>query len=143
VKSNRSIPSVTVMPVLIYPDVRQAVEWLGQAFGFKERLQIGENHRAQLKVSDGAVIVAAASSDRQPPDPGELTHQIMVRVEDAESHFRHARDFGARILMDPTDFAFGERQYEALDLAGHHWVFTESLADVDPTEWGGLLKDLD
>ena len=33
VKPNRSIPSATVIPVLIYPDVRAAVEWLGAAFG--------------------------------------------------------------------------------------------------------------
>ena len=141
VKSNRSIPPVTVIPVLIYPDVRQAVEWLGQAFGFKERLQIGENHRAQLKVGDGAVILAEASSNRRPPNPGELTHQIMVRVEDASAHYQQAHDFGARILMDPTDFPYGERQYVAEDLAGHQWVFTETLADVDPNDWGGLLKE--
>jgi hypothetical protein len=28
-KSNRSIPTSTVIPVLIYPDVREAVAWLG------------------------------------------------------------------------------------------------------------------
>jgi hypothetical protein len=41
VKPNRSIPSPVVIPVLIYPDVRDAVAWLGAAFGFVERLQIG------------------------------------------------------------------------------------------------------
>ena len=49
-KSNRSIPSAFVIPVLVYPDVREAVSWLTAAFGFEERLQIGENHRSQLKV---------------------------------------------------------------------------------------------
>jgi hypothetical protein len=34
--------------VLVYPDVREAVEWLEAAFGFVERLQIGEDHRSQL-----------------------------------------------------------------------------------------------
>ena len=36
-KPNRSIPASTVIPVLIYPDVREAVAWLGAAFGFVER----------------------------------------------------------------------------------------------------------
>jgi hypothetical protein len=31
VKVNRSIPPATVIPVLIYPDVRAAVDWLGTA----------------------------------------------------------------------------------------------------------------
>ena len=41
-KPNRSIPEVTVIPELVYPDVREAVRWLSEAFGFEERLQIGE-----------------------------------------------------------------------------------------------------
>ena len=57
-KVNRSVPAATVIPVLIYPDVREAVAWLTAAFGFVERLRIGENHRSQLRVGDGAVIVA-------------------------------------------------------------------------------------
>jgi hypothetical protein len=28
-KPNRSIPHSTVIPVLIYPDAREAVDWLG------------------------------------------------------------------------------------------------------------------
>jgi hypothetical protein len=32
-KSNRSIPSATVIPVLIYPDVREAVAWLEEPSG--------------------------------------------------------------------------------------------------------------
>jgi hypothetical protein len=47
-KANRSIPHSTVIPVLFYPDVREAVEWLSQAFGFVERVRIGENYRSQL-----------------------------------------------------------------------------------------------
>jgi uncharacterized glyoxalase superfamily protein PhnB len=35
--------------------------------------------------------------------------------------------------MEPTDFEYGERQYEAVDLAGHRWTFTETIADVDPS----------
>ena len=139
-KSNRSIPQVTVLPVLIYPDVRQAAEWLCQTFGFEERLQIGENHRSQLRVGDGAVIIADVRSDRIPPRHGEITHQVMVRVEDATAHCEHARKYGARIITEPTDFEYGERQYIAEDLAGHQWIFTETLTDVDPKEWGGRLK---
>ena len=56
-RANRSIPAAAVIPVLVYPDVREAVAWLEAAFGFVERLRIGENHRSQLNVGDGAVIV--------------------------------------------------------------------------------------
>ena len=139
-KVNRSIPAATVVPVLIYPDVRDAVAWLSEAFGFVERVQIGEGHRSQLSVGDGAVIVAEARNERRAPRPDEVTHQVLVRVEDANAHCEHARTHGACILMEPTDFEYGERQYAAEDPAGHQWTFSETMADVAPEEWGGVSR---
>ena len=136
-KPNRSIPASTVIPVLVYPDVREAVAWLAAAFGFTERVRIGENHRAQLRVGDGGLIVADVRGDRRAPRTGEVTQYVTVRVEDARAHCERARDHGARILMEPTDFEYGERQYEAEDPFGHQWTFTETLSDVAPEEWGG------
>ena len=136
-KQNHSIPSSMVIPVLIYPDVREAVAWLSAAFGFAERVRIGEDHRSQLQFGDGALIVGDVRGDRRPPRPGEVTHSVVVRVEDARAHCERAREHGARILMEPTDFEYGERQYSAEDPAGHQWTFSETLADVIPEAWGG------
>ena len=140
-RPNRSIPSSTVVPVLIYPDVREAVAWLAAAFGFVERLRIGENHRSQLQAGDGAVIAADVRHDKVPPRRGEVTHSVLVRIDDARAHCERARAHGARILMEPTDFEYGERQYVAEDFAGHQWTFSETLEDVDPARWGGELTD--
>jgi uncharacterized glyoxalase superfamily protein PhnB len=113
------------------------VAWLNDAFGFTERVQIGEDHRSQLQLDDGAVIVADAQGDRKPPGSEGITHSVLVRVGDCRAHFERARSVGARILMEPTDMPFGERQYTAEDLEGHHWTFSETLADMAPEEWGG------
>jgi uncharacterized glyoxalase superfamily protein PhnB len=137
-KPNRSIPSPTIIPVLVYPDVREAVAWLESSFGFRERVRIGEDHRSQLTVGgDGAVIVADVRNERRPPRPGEVTHAVIVRVEDIDAHCAHARASGAHIVAELTDFPFGERQYTAEDLAGHRWTFSQTLADVAPEDWGG------
>jgi uncharacterized glyoxalase superfamily protein PhnB len=137
-RANRSIPSPTVVPVLIYPDVQAAVAWLSAAFGFVERVRIPPNHRAQMKVGEnGAVIAADVRHERHPPREGEETHSVLVRVEDADAHCERARAHGARILMEPTDFEYGERQYAAEDHAGHRWTFSQTLADVEPESWGG------
>jgi uncharacterized glyoxalase superfamily protein PhnB len=138
-RANRSVPSSTVIPVLIYSDVREAVAWLSAAFGFVERVRIGEDHRSQLQFGDGAVIIGDVRGDRRPPRPGEVTHSVTVRVEEARAHCERARAQGARILMEPTDMPFGERQYSAEDLAGHQWTFSESIADMAPEDWGGQM----
>jgi uncharacterized glyoxalase superfamily protein PhnB len=64
---------------------------------------------------------------------------VTVRVDDVISHCERARAHGAQILMEPTDFEYGERQYTAADPAGHHWTFSETLDDVHPESWGGIL----
>ena len=130
-KPNRSVPSAAVIPELPYRDVREAAEWLCRAFGFNERLQIGD-HRAQLVYQDGAVIVIQGEAG-----PSHL----LVRVEDADAHRAQAETAGATILSEPTDWPYGERQYSAEDLGGHLWTFSESIADVDPADWGGTLKE--
>jgi uncharacterized glyoxalase superfamily protein PhnB len=136
-KRNRAIPPPTVVPVLIYPDVRAAVEWLTETFGFVERTRIGESHRAQLSVGvDGAVIVADVRGEQQPPVDGTVTHLVRVRVDDVEAQFERARARGARVLETPTEREYGERDCTVEDLAGHRWQFAETLRDVSPEEFG-------
>src|SRR5947199_7375522 len=72
-KKNRSAPNTAVIPVLYYPDVREAVEWLTTALPFTERLRIAD-HRCQLSHSNGAIVLVkpgghadAASSTLQGP----------------------------------------------------------------------------
>jgi uncharacterized glyoxalase superfamily protein PhnB len=130
-KPNRSVPAVSVIPELPYRDVRAATEWLCRAFGFRERLQIGD-HRAQLVYADGAVIVIEGEAGPS---------HVLVRVADADAHRAQAEEAGAAILDEPTDWPYGERQYTAEDPGGHRWTFSESIADVDPADWGGTLKE--
>ncbi|GAB1816920.1 hypothetical protein HerbRD11066_00840 [Herbidospora sp. RD11066] len=102
-----------------------------------ERVRIGENHRSQLRVGDGAVILADMGGAQRPPSPGEVTHSVIVRVDDVQAHFERARAFGVTIIMEPAEFGFGECQYSAEDVAGHQWTFSQTLYDVAPEEWGG------
>jgi uncharacterized glyoxalase superfamily protein PhnB len=137
--TNRSAPPVTVTPVLVYPDVRAAVAWLGMAFGFKERVRVGEAHRAQLRVGeDGAVIVAGVHGNQVAPREGSVTHIIKVRVPDVDAAFVRAREAGAGAIQEPTTYEYGERSCILEDPAGHRWELTQSVRDVEPEEWGGV-----
>lgn len=138
--SNRSIQNSTVIPNLAYPDVNQAADWLAAAFGFTVRLRIG-THRVQMTIGDGAVTLRELRENEAGVALG-LGHSITVRVEDADAHCKRAREHGARITMEPATHMYGERQYNAEDLAGHSWTFSQSMADVDPTEWGGTPEHM-
>ena len=138
-ETNRSAPPATVTPVLIYPDVRAAVKWLESAFGFGERVRIGDDHRAQMRVgTDGSIVVADVRHTQVAPSGGVVTQLIKIRVPDVDAAFARAREHGGRVLEEPTTHMYGERSCVVEDPAGHRWELTQSVRDVEPEEWGGV-----
>ncbi len=138
---NRSAPGSTVIPVIGYPDMAAAVKWLCDAFGFEERLRIMD-HRTQLSFGGGNVVVTQLPAERgSAASDTPATFSILVRIADADRHCENARRAGAQIENEPTDYLYGERQYSAVDLNGYRWTFSETIADADPREWGGVLVD--
>ena len=136
--TNRAMPEAELIPELAYRDVKEAATWLCTAFGFRERLLIG-GHRIQLLFGRrGAMVVTDLPADAT--NDG-FTHSVMVRVDDLDAHHARAVAHGAKILRPPTDYPYGERQYTAQDLGGHVWTFSQSIADVDPASWGGVLLE--
>lgn len=129
-RTNRTMPADVLIPVLTYPSVPEAVVWLTKGFGFTLRWRI-EDHRAQLGVGATAAIAIAEGEAR------ETTDHVMVRVEDVPGHRRRALQAGASVT-EVEDHFFGERQYSAADHTGRLWVFTESIADIDPQDWGAV-----
>jgi uncharacterized glyoxalase superfamily protein PhnB len=136
---NRSAPPAGVTPVLFYPDVRAAVAFLEAAFGFGERVRIGDHHRAQLRFgTEGAVVVAEVGRHQAVPSGGVVTQLIKLKVEDVDAAFARAIEAGARPLDELTTHEYGERSVVVEDPAGHRWELTQSVRDVEPEEWGGV-----
>ena len=125
------MPPGLIIPELPYDDVGTAAVWLCQTFGFKERLRIG-NHRCQLTFGEGSIVVVERKESG--------TSSVLVHVDDVDGHYERAKQFGARIIGLPTDYPFGERQYTVEDIGGHRWTFSQTIADVDPATWGGILS---
>lgn len=134
-RPNRSVPPCPVIPVIRYPDPSAAAEWLQKAFGFTVRLRIA-NHRIQMRAGEGCFTIA--EGDATPNN----SCGVQVRVEDVRVHCERARAAGAKILTEPQDHVYGERQYNVEDFHGHRWDFTETLADIEPESWGGVSVNL-
>jgi predicted enzyme related to lactoylglutathione lyase len=137
---NRSAPPGPIVPWLIYKDVSKAIEWLCGAFGFTERLRTpaepdGPIHHAQLAVGAGSVVLTSGTEVR----PASL----FVPVADVDAHFERAAAFDTRIVNPPKTHNYGERQYNADDPEGHHWTFSQSVADMDPKDWGAAALSIE
>jgi uncharacterized glyoxalase superfamily protein PhnB len=126
-----------------YDDPAKAIDWLCRAFGFEVRLKVegddGAIHHCELVFGEGVVMVGSGSKEktyRKSPRAlgGANTQSMMVYVDDVDAHCARARAAGATIAMEPEAHDYGEeywsdRIYEALDLEGHHWWFTQRLRD--------------
>ena len=137
--ANQSAPASAVVPMVIYEDVSKAIDWLGGAFGFRERLRAARNGvvgHAQILAGAGDIMIGAAGGPFTPMRAGELHQLVLVEVEDIDRHYERAKAFGATIVQGPENMPFGARQYTASDHEGHWWTFSQNVADVHPSAWG-------
>jgi uncharacterized glyoxalase superfamily protein PhnB len=135
-------------PRLTYADEVAALEYLTRVFQFTERREARmgsgddeEGMLAWLEFGDGVVMIGRATAAARevhhlysPGDVGHATVMINVAVNDINSHYEHALAEGATITMPIEDAFYGFRRYEADDLEGHHWHFTESLEAIRARE---------
>lgn len=136
---NRSAPRARVTPVLTVADVRAAVAWYSEVFGFVEHVRVGDGHRSQLGLPNGPpaeLVLSEVRPGRRTPERGR-SHQIMFKVDDVARVVDTAVSRGATLVDPPHDWQYGERQATLDDPFGHQWVINQTLADVAPEEWGG------
>jgi predicted enzyme related to lactoylglutathione lyase/uncharacterized glyoxalase superfamily protein PhnB len=142
--SNRSVPTNTVLPHIVYQKLAEAIPWLIKTFGFAEHYRYGDPadpSGAQLHLGDAWIMVRSTRPGTQ--EPAQLgcgTQSLTVFVEEIEEHFRHAKSAGAKIVEDLHEVMYGELQYAAEDLDGHHWLFSKHVRDVSPEEWGAIVS---
>jgi uncharacterized glyoxalase superfamily protein PhnB len=134
--TNRSAPPSSVIPVLRYPDILAVAAWLKQAYGFRERLRIGGNHRIQMHAAGGHIVLHQAEVE-----PARSV-SIMIRTDRIDDLFEAAVSFGAVALEAPRTHMFGERQCTLQDPFGQVWNFTQTVEDIDPASWGGEAVEL-
>ncbi len=138
---NRSVPPDTVLPHVMYQDVDEAIAWLSKTFGFSEHYHYGDpTSGAQVHVGNAWIMLKRAQEDSASPAKlGFGTQSLTVFVDDLEAHFRRAKAAGAKLLEDLHETVYGELQYAAEDLDGHHWLFSRHARDLSPDEWGATV----
>ncbi len=140
---NRSVPADTVLPHVMYQNLEEAIAWLTKAFGFSEHYRYGDpTSGAQVHLGRAWIMLnQARAGSASPAQLGYGTQSLTVFVDDVEAHFRVAKAAGAKIVEVPHETVYGEFQYAAEDLDGHHWLFSRHARDVSPGEWGARISE--
>ncbi len=143
---NRSVPTDTLLPHVVYHNVVDALAWLAATFGFSEHYRYGEPggpvSGAQMTFGSACIMVTSArSGSSSPAQIGHHTQSLTVFVEDVDGHFERSRAGGAKIVEELHETIYGERQYGVEDIEGHFWLFSKHVRDVSPDEWGATISD--
>jgi len=131
-----------VIPMIAYQDGVRAMEWLADAFGFRERARMtapdGRLSHGEMEAGDGLIMLATPTPEyRGPKSHRETCDQarrwsevpyiidgVLVYVDDVGSHYEQARRAGATILSE-LEVSDNGKRYRAEDLEGHRWMFME------------------
>ncbi len=120
-------------PTPTYRDVRGAIDFLVEAFGF-ERHAVHEHDDGTL----AHVELTLGEAMLMPATPGNGDHSSLltdvqaagkptsgfyVVVDDAEAHCERARAAGATIVTPLRARDHGGSEYTCHDLEGHLWTF--------------------
>jgi uncharacterized glyoxalase superfamily protein PhnB len=132
--------------MLSYEDGVAALEWLAQAFGFRERARaIGADgllSHGELEAGEGIIMLATPTPAYESPKRHRETCEparkwsavpwiidgVLVYVDDLDAHFARAQAAGATILSEIQEDSPG-RRYRAEDLEGHRWFFIERIKE--------------
>ena len=139
---NRSVPTDTILPHIVYADVEAAIAWLSNAFGFVEHYRYGDPlSGAQMRAGNAWIMLHRVRQERATPKAlGSGTQSLTVFIEDVEAHYQRAKAAGATLLEELHETVYGELQYAAEDLDGHHWLFSRHARDVSPEQWGAVVS---
>jgi uncharacterized glyoxalase superfamily protein PhnB len=118
-----------VTPYLLYEDAEAAIDFLTQAFGFRELNRAvgsaGGVHSELETPIGGRIFLGQPPPGYRNPAVVGRTSQVYVMVDDVDAHYAQSQAAGARILEEPNDLPFEQRRYGCADPQGHEWYFAQ------------------
>jgi len=120
----------TITPYLLYEDGAAAIDFLTNAFGFRvvdRTVGAAGGLHAELEFGDGRIYLGQPPSGFRNPATVGRTSEVFVLVDEVDTHYRRAKDAGARVIEELNDLPFGHRRYGCVDPQGHEWYFAQVI----------------
>ncbi len=126
----------------MYRDLEETIAWLSGAFGFVEHYRYGDPiSGAQMSAGNAWIMLKKVPhTGASPKQLGFGTQSLTIFIEDIEEHFQRAKSYGVTIVEDLHETVYGELQYGAEDLDGHHWLFSRHARNLSPDQWGATVS---
>ncbi|HKN61630.1 MAG TPA: VOC family protein [Candidatus Acidoferrales bacterium] len=107
------------------------IRFLKQAFGAQEVAKYaspdGVVHHAQVRVGDSVIEMGDANGPYQP-----MESMFYLYVPDTDAVYQRALAAGAKMLQEPKDQPYGDRNAAVTDAFGNTWYIATHVRDVQP-----------
>jgi PhnB protein len=130
-----------VYPYLCVNDAPAAIEFYIRVFGAEEIMRLtdaaGRVAHAELKLGPVVMMLVDEHPEhgiRSPVAFGGTGTTLHLHVDDVDTLTERAREAGATVLREPTDYGHGERQCRLRDPFGHEWLLGHALETLSPEE---------
>ncbi len=120
---------MTIYPALRYHDVRAAIDWLAEAYGFEEKEAHADGdgviRHAELRVPGGGIVMLGTEPGGGDPQWGEHAGMswTYISVTDPDALHDRARAAGAAVVRELQDTDYGSREFSTRDPEGNIWSF--------------------
>jgi PhnB protein len=134
-----------VIPMIAYEDAGAAIDWLDNAFGFRES---GERYtdengvvtHAEMELDGAHIMLSTPTPEYRGPrrhaeeceqaarwlDNPWVIDGLFVEVDDVGAHHERAAAAGAKVIRGIEEPGIGFRIYSVEDLEGHRWMFGQA-----------------
>jgi PhnB protein len=131
-----------IIPMLSYENGVEAMKWLCEAFGFVETTRMlddsGRLVHGELSYGTNMIMLASPTTMYQSPkhhrevcdvaakwyEVPYIINGLLIYVDDIETHYRRAKEYGVVFLSDLETGGPGTR-YRVEDLEGQRWMFMQ------------------
>ena len=127
----------SVSPYLMVDDVRKQMEFIKNVFQVEPKEDIGQNPdgHAEIKIGDTTIMMGVGRS--QWPSRQSMNY---VYVENVDETYERAKQFGAKILLAPTERYYGDRECGFEDMHGNQWWCATFLRTLSRKEMQDRFK---
>ena len=119
----------TVTPYIVVEDAAGLIDFMGKAFGGKERMRMdgedGTIMHAEVEIGDSVIMIGGASGEFSPK-----TAMLHLYVPDVDALYQQAINAGAESKREPADQEYGDRSAGVRDRWGNEWWLATHIIDA-------------
>lgn len=136
----------TITPYLTVKGADKAVEFYKYVLNAKDDYRLdgpdGKIMHVSLKIGDSKIMMTERRPEFDKQGMGETRNYTYVYVDDPDATIAKAKEKGGKVIMEPMDMFYGDRNGCFVDPFGQTWSVAKHIEDVSEDEMTRRAQDM-